>query len=56
MLEHFVGQRRAVGVDRMAADHALLELEIDGRSPRDDLEHLQGFADDLGADAVTFEN
>jgi len=40
----------------VTANHALLELEIDRRSPRDDLENLQSFADDLGADAVTFEN
>src|SRR6202046_1528814 len=55
-LEHLVGQRSAGGVHRVTANHALLELEIDRRSARDDLENLQGFADDLGADAVTFEN
>ncbi len=55
-LEHLVGQWSAGGVHRVTANHALLELEIDRRSARDDLENLQGFADDLGADAVTFEN
>jgi hypothetical protein len=40
----------------VTANQALLELEIDGGSARDDLENLQGFADDLRADAVTFEN
>ena len=56
VLEHVIGQRSAGGVERVAADHALLELEIDRRTARDDLENLQSFADDLGADAVTFEN
>ena len=55
-LSDFVRQRGAGGVDRMTADHAFLELEIDRGSPRDDLENLQSLADDLGADAVTFQN
>ena len=40
----------------MAANRAFLEFEIDGVPARDDLEHLQGFADDFGTDTVTFEN
>ncbi len=56
VLEHFVGQRSAAGVECMTANHALLELEIDRGSARDDLENLESFTDDLGADAVTFQN
>ena len=40
----------------MAANRAFLEFEIDGVATGDHLEHLQGFADDFGADTVTFEN
>jgi hypothetical protein len=40
----------------VTANHSLFELEIDRGSARDDLENLEGFADDLGADAVTFQN
>ena len=55
-LQHIVGQRSAERVERVPADHALLEFDIDGRSARDDLQDLQGFADDFGTDAVTPEN
>ena len=40
----------------MAAGDAFLELEIERGVARDDLEHLQRFADDFGTDPVTFEN
>ena len=48
--------RGAGGIERMTADHAFLEFQIDRGETRDDLENLQSFADDLWADAVTFEN
>ena len=46
-LEHLVGERVAVGVDRGAADQLLVELEIAER-----LEHPPRGGDDLGPDPV----
>ena len=47
-LEHLVGERGAVGVDRGAADQVLVELEV-----ADGVEHPDRGRDDLGADAVS---
>ena len=46
--ERLVGQRRAVGVDRGAAEQVLLELELDA----DRVEDLDRRRRDLGADPV----
>ena len=46
-VEHLVGERRAVGVDRAAAHQLLVELELAQR-----LEQAARGADDLGADPV----
>ena len=47
-----VGQRRAGGVVRRAADQCVLELELQRVLRRDALEHAHGRGRDLGADAV----
>ena len=49
-VEHLVGERRAVLVDRAAADQVLAEL-----AAAEDLEQLAGRGDDLGADPVAGE-
>ena len=49
--ERLVGQGRAVGVDRSAAEDVLLVLEIRAGS----LQYLEGRGGDLGADPVTGE-
>ena len=40
----------------LAADDAFLEFDIDCGSARAYFQDLQSFADDLGTDAVTFQN
>ena len=52
-VDDLVAQRRAVGVDRGAADQLLDELEREALPGRDRLEHAAGLHDHLGADAVS---
>src|SRR5208282_5299287 len=56
ILQNVVGKRSADGIERVAANQSLLELQIDRRLARDRLQDLLGLADDFGSDAVTLQN
>jgi hypothetical protein len=40
----------------MTASRALLEIDVDGCASGNDLEHLQGLADNLGTDPITLQH